>query len=227
MGKYNNILNMDTDNSASLILKNISPNTRVLEFGPGNGYMTKYMKEALNCDVAIVEIDKEDGEAAGTYASQTFIGDSFGDIEKYFWMDLGQVDHIIFSDVLEHLNNPWKVLKESTYLLKKEGSILISIPNVSHNSVIIDLINSKFNYRELGLLDNTHLRFFTRSSLLKMVSDAGLYVEQETNTFCAVEHTEFKNTFDDIPVAMADILKEREDGQLYQFVWKLKKYNSE
>lgn len=222
MGKYNNILNMETDNSASLILRNIRPNTKVIEFGPGNGYMTQYMKESLNCDVSIVEINEADGRMASAFAVDSFIGYFEGNIENYLWKNIDLCDHIIFADVLEHLNDPWKALNEAASILKPDGSILISIPNVSHNSVIIDLINDKFNYRELGLLDNTHIRFFTRTSLLKMVIDAGLYVEKEFNTFCAVEDTEFKNSLNDVPDSISSFLKNRIDGQLYQFVWELK-----
>lgn len=224
MGKYNQIIDIEAHSSVSHILKGIRPYSNVLEFGSSSGYMTKYMKEILGCQVDIVEINRDDGLEALQYANQALIGLVEGDIEKYMWVDWVDYtfDHIIFSDVLEHLNDPWRVLKTAASLLEEGGSIFISVPNISHNSVIIDLINNKFDYRDLGLLDNTHLRFFTRSSLVKMVEDAGLYVEKEMNTYCAVEHTEFKNTLEDVPESVAEILKNREDGILYQFVWELK-----
>ncbi len=223
MGKYTHMLDMDGDNSAAQILRQVAPNTTVLEFGPASGYMTEYMKETLNCDVHIVEINEEDGKEASQFAKSALIGPVDGDIEDYNWTGIEPCDYIIFADVLEHLYNPWQVLEAATALLKEGGSILISIPNISHNSVIIDLINGKFNYRELGLLDSTHIRFFTRESLLYMVQYAGLRVEKEMNTFCAVEHTEFKNNLTDVPEEVSKALQERPDGILYQFVWELKK----
>jgi len=223
MGKYTHLLDIAGDNSAAQILRQVAPNSTVLEFGPASGYMTEYMKESLNCDVHIVEINEEDGKEASQWAKSALIGSKDGDIEDYNWTEIEPCDYIIFADVLEHLYNPWQVLQTSTALLKDGGSILISIPNISHNSVIIDLINGKFNYRELGLLDNTHIRFFTRESLLFMVDYAGLRVEKEMNTFCAVEHTEFKNNLTNVPEEVVKVLQERPDGILYQFVWELKK----
>lgn len=224
MSKYHQKIDIDAHNSTSHILKAINQNSTVLEFGSSSGYMTQYMKDFLNCKVNIVEINAKDGEEASVWAETSFIGPEEGDIEKFYWKNkINLYDHIIFSDVLEHIRNPWLILKESINLLKKDGTILISVPNIGHNSVLIDLWNGKFNYRELGLLDNTHIRFFTRESLEKMVSGAGLYLNKEMNTFCAVENTEFLNSLDDIPELVAKHLKKRLDGTLYQFVWELKK----
>src|SRR6185369_625943 len=210
MGKYTHEVDMNSDNSAAQILRNVTPNSTVLEFGPASGYMTKYMKEILNCKTYIVEFDYDDGMEASKYADHYMVGPSIGDIENYQWIYwTGPFDHIIFADVLEHLRDPWKALNKAKDLLKEDGSILISIPNIGHNSVIIDLINGKFNYRETGLLDNTHLRFFTRESLTKMVEEAGLYVAKEINTYCAVEHTEFKNNLTDVPEGVSQVLQDR------------------
>ena len=222
MGKYNNVLNMHTANSASLLLRSVKPYTTVLEFGADNGYMTQYLKETLKCKVHIVEINQENAEIAKQYADSCLMGDHDGDIEKYLWTGIEKCDHIIFADVLEHLTNPWKALHESSKLLKENGTILISVPNVGHNSVIIDLINNKFDYRELGLLDNTHLRFFTRISLTRMVQDLGLQISREMNTYCDVKHTEFGNDYSDVAPEIENILRAREDGNIYQFVWELK-----
>lgn len=214
---------MDSDNSASLILRSVKANTTVLEFGPGNGYMTQYLKEQLNCNVHIVEMNEEDIDQAIHYSASALVGPDKGNIENYHWKNIEKCDHIIFADVLEHLYYPERVLKEAVSLLKDDGSILISIPNISHNSIIIDLINGKFEYRELGLLDNTHIRFFTRASLQKMVDNVGLFISKETNTFCKVEDTEFKNYYDNVDDEIASILSNRPDGILYQFIWELKK----
>lgn len=223
MSKYTHALDMTGDNSASLILRQVKPNSSVVEFGPASGYMTQYLKETLNCKVIIVEIDYNDGVEASKYANESLIGYPNGDIEMWQWINFDPVDCIIFADVLEHLRDPWQVLKRAASIIKDDGSIFISVPNIGHNSVIVDLINGKFNYRETGLLDNTHLRFFTRESLLQMVADSGLYVEKEMNTYCAVSDTEFKNNLTDVPEEVSKVLQERPDGILYQFIWELKK----
>ncbi len=224
--KYDFELDMVGENSNSIILREVKQDSNVLEFGPAHGRMTKYLKEALNCKVSIVEKDLEPGNQAAQFAEYSLIGDNLGDIEKYYWVkppgDL-KYDHIIFADVLEHLYNPWEVLSKSKDLLADNGTILISIPNIAHNSVLIDLFNGKFEYREIGLLDNTHIRFFTNSSLLEMVDRAGLHVDKFMNARNVVENTEFNNSFSDVPDEVAEFLKERPLGDVYQFVWSLKK----
>lgn len=223
MSKYSNTLYMHSDNSAANILRQVRPNSTVLEFGASNGYMTQYLKETLNCRTIVVELDEEDGNKAKQWADQAFLGPISGDIERYQWTDLENADHIIFADVLEHLHDPWRVLKEATKLLKPDGTILLSIPNVSHNSVIIDLLNGNFEYRELGLLDSTHIRFFTRKTLLSMIGDVGLKLTNEANTYCGVGGNEIKNAMYDVPPGVSSFLAQRQDGSLYQFVWECSK----
>lgn len=226
MYKYNFELDMIGNNSNSIILREISSDSEVLEFGPAHGRMTKYLKETLNCKVTIVEKDIESGTEASNFSDYFLIGDHWGDIEKYNWLDDLQIsnkkfDYIIFADVLEHLYDPWKTLSSVKNLLKDDSRILISIPNVSHNSVIIDLINNKFEYREIGLLDNTHIRFFTYTSLLNMVHKAGFSIKKVLDAHNVVENTEFQNSFDDVHNDITKHLKLRKYGDVYQFIWSL------
>jgi 2-polyprenyl-3-methyl-5-hydroxy-6-metoxy-1,4-benzoquinol methylase len=227
-GKYDFTLDMDTENSNSAILKNIAPNSKVLEIGCAYGRMTKYLKENLHCRVTIVESDMTAANIACQWADNNHSGAHFGNIESEIVRDRivnyaeETFDYIIFADVLEHLHEPQIVLNEIKKLLNPEGSIWISVPNISHNAVLIDLWNDKFTYREAGLLDNTHLRFFTESSLDKMVKDCNLVVNKAFNLKNVVENTEFKNSYDDVPATVALLLKRRDHGETYQFVWELK-----
>jgi 2-polyprenyl-3-methyl-5-hydroxy-6-metoxy-1,4-benzoquinol methylase len=227
MSKYNFDLDMDSKNSNSVILHNIKPNSKVLEIGCAHGRMTKYLKETLNCEITIIEKDAYAGGIASQWAASNFIGNKTGDVEKellpYLYEKYAtRYDYIIFADVLEHLYNPKSVLQDSKLLLKPHGSIWISIPNIGHNSVLIDLWNNKFEYRSVGLLDDTHIRFFTEPSLRKMVIDSGFRVSKEINLRNAVENTEFNNSFDDVPEEIVSSLKDREFADIYQFVWQLK-----
>ena len=83
-------------------------------------------------------------------------------------------DCIIFVDVLEHLKDPWTVLKNVTNFLTNSGFIITSIPNVRHYTTIINLVKGYWLYRERGIHDKTHLRFFTFKNIKKMLLDAGL-----------------------------------------------------
>lgn len=89
----------------------------------------------------------------------------------------GFFDYIIFGDVLEHLRNPLEVIKYCRNLLNENGCILASIPNLMHISVISQLLNGRFTYTESGLLDKTHIHFFTYDEMVKMFYDAQYQVE--------------------------------------------------
>lgn len=228
MSKYNFDLDMSTDNSNSLILRQIKPESKVFEFGCAHGRMTRYLKETLNCTVYVSEIDKESGKSASQWADQSYIGKA-GDLEnpKFFEKlsdnNIDNFDYIIFADVLEHLRDPRSVLKSAMNLLKPDGSCWVSIPNIAHNSVLIDLWNHKFTYRDVGLLDDTHIRFFTVMSLHQLILDLGLKPGFKHALRNPVENTEFKNSYNDVPEAVAQELKKRLHGEIYQFVWEIKK----
>lgn len=226
--KYDFELDMIGENSNSLILREVKPDSKVLEFGCAHGRMTKYLKEQLNCSVYIVEKDAVSGKQASNYADISLTGES-GDIENYRWFNLFksyqvEFDYIIFADVLEHLYDPWKVLAATISFLKPEGRVLISVPNIAHNSVLIDLLNDKFDYRKVGLLDNTHIRFFTQKSLQEMVSQAGFKIDKVLDAKNVVENTEFNNSYKDLPDEVSSFLKQRTNGEIYQYIWSLSKY---
>ncbi|MBY0220375.1 bifunctional 2-polyprenyl-6-hydroxyphenol methylase/3-demethylubiquinol 3-O-methyltransferase UbiG [Paenibacillus illinoisensis] len=227
MLKYDVDLNENSDDSLSLILQNIKRNSIVLEFGPATGRMTKYLKEVLNCKVYIVELDPESAEMASQHSEDCLVGD----IENFEWLkyfDDIKFDYIIFADVLEHLYDPQKVLSESKRLLNANGSIFISIPNVAHNSIIIDLINNKFNYQKIGLLDNTHIRFFTYYSLMEMFENVFLKPVKTLATYNRPHDTELHNNYDCVNEGMLEfLLKNKEFGEVYQFVFELKRASNE
>lgn len=85
-------------------------------------------------------------------------------------------DCLIFADVLEHLVDPWAVLAAWAATLKSGGTVVLSLPNVGHHSVLNDLVAGRWDYVEAGVLDRTHLRFFTRASAIALARDAGLEV---------------------------------------------------
>ncbi|MCB2312010.1 glycosyltransferase [Clostridium tagluense] len=226
MSKYNFELDLDSENSLSTIINMIKPKSKVLEFGPANGRMTKYLSENLNCSIDIVEIDESAGREALQYSNKSFVGEDLGDIEKYKWLEElknERYDYIVFGDVLEHLYFPSKALKLCNRILKDSGSIIISAPNIAHNSVIIDLINDEFKYNEVGLLDNTHISFFSYKSLIRMIEGSGYKTVIEKATHCRVGENEIDNNYNCVSKECAKSLRKRDKGNLYQFVFEVKK----
>jgi O-antigen biosynthesis protein len=104
-----------------------------------------------------------------------------GDIESpelYEQISAERFDVIAFGDVLEHLRDPEGVLVKMCRLLSSEGYVVASIPNVAHRSVRLSLLFGEFNYSDAGLLDRTHLRFFTRKTVELMVVEAGFRIAE-------------------------------------------------
>jgi 2-polyprenyl-3-methyl-5-hydroxy-6-metoxy-1,4-benzoquinol methylase len=96
-------------------------------------------------------------------------------------------DYIIFADVLEHLYHPGKVLRNMRGYLKPGGRILCSIPNMLHASVMIPLLQGDFSYQDAGILDKTHIRFFTLQSVYQLMAQSGYRVESVRGTRGAEE----------------------------------------
>ncbi|OYZ49669.1 MAG: hypothetical protein B7Y13_03605 [Sulfurovum sp. 24-42-9] len=222
MNKYDCDLNLDDRNSLSVLIQQVKPNSTVLEFGPANGRMTKYIKEQLNCKVYAVEIDESAAKDAAPYTERIII-DS---IENYSWQKEFEgikFDYIVFADVLEHLYYPEKVLSSVKDFLKTDGSILISIPNIAHNAIIINLLKDEFNYSPTGLLDDTHIRFFTKKTFDQLIEKAGLFRAFETAIFKNPENTEFCNSYDELPLEISSYLQESNHGEIYQLIYEVKK----
>lgn len=167
------------------VLDKIPQGSSILEFGPASGYMTRYLKEQLNCEVTIVELDPECAESASKYAADCFVG-SAEDVGWSEWLGDRQFDAILFCDVLEHLRSPWDTLKWTTSHLKDDGSIFCSIPNVAHHTVIAHLLENEFEYFQYGLLDITHIRFFTARSIKDMLKYCDLKAVDQGNTSLAL-----------------------------------------
>ena len=204
------------------ILHWVTPHARVLEFGPAMGYMTRYMKETLHCNITAVELSEEMAEYAKQYTEKIVIANL--DTDAWEKEIEGTFDYILFADVLEHLRNPEKVLQIAASFLKQDGSILTSIPNIGHSAILMSLLDGEFNYTDYGLLDNTHIHFFTRNSISKMMSNCELGCVSERNTTENPGNTEQKKFFIKHLSSIPSIINKK-DILIYQFVnqWKRKK----
>ena len=225
MSKYDYKYEVDIEDYSSIgqILGMINPRSTVLEFGCATGIMTRFMKEKLKCNVYIVEID----EKAYKDASKFAVGGYCGDIEKYEWLaelkDI-KVDYILFADVLEHLYYPQDVLRKVKGLLKDDGKLIFSVPNIAHGDLLINLYKNQFKYTPLGLLDDTHIRFFAYHSLKPLAEGAGYRIVREQYTSRGLFTTE---QADFIPEEERDkyetIMSEHQLSDVYQFVCQLEK----
>jgi len=145
---------------------------RILEVGCARGRLGQELKrQDPSRYVAGVELDSDAGQVAKERLDEVFVLDVQAGTPP---IEPGSLDCILFGDVLEHLVNPEDVLHRYRDLLAPDGIVLCSVPNVQHFSVIKNLLRGDFMYQPFGLLDSTHLRFFTFMSFAKLMLDAGL-----------------------------------------------------
>lgn len=220
MGKYDFSFDMGQNDPNALILKRIQAGSVILEFGPYKGRTTKYLKENLGCKVYAVEIDKEAARECEKYTESILAAD----IEEYGWMqefsDI-RFDGIIFADVLEHLREPEKVMHMARQLLKEDGSIYVSIPNITHNSVLINMINNKFSYTPTGILDETHIHFWGYDDFIEFVYKIGMEPVVQNATYCGMDN-EIGVDYSHVSPVLQQELTKRRYGHVYQFVFEMK-----
>ncbi len=143
----------------------------ILDVGCGNGEMASQLKQKLNAEVWGIEYVQAAADKASSKLDRVLSGKVEDALDK---LPNNYFDTIIFADVLEHLTDPESVLAEIKKKLKVNGEIVASIPNIRHWSVLLDLIQGNWEYKDAGLLDRTHFRFFTRRSIVKMFNNLGI-----------------------------------------------------
>ncbi|AEF97063.1 class I SAM-dependent methyltransferase [Methanotorris igneus] len=156
------------------IVQLVGNNKKVLDVGCSAGHLSKVFKEN-GCEVVGIELDDESAKIARNYCIDVIKGDvetiNLNYPDEYF-------DVIVFGDILEHLKNPQTVLIKLRRYLKKDGYIVCSIPNIAHITVRLMLLMGKWEYEDVGLLDRTHLRFFTKKTAIKLAENAGFKIEE-------------------------------------------------
>ncbi|MGR9052553.1 MAG: glycosyltransferase [Gammaproteobacteria bacterium] len=171
--KYDFDIDMAEENSShAKLLERIQPGSSVLELGCATGYLSDILTHLRGCRVVGVEIDPDAAERARAHCEQVVVADLDNDDLKDRLAGRS-FDVILCADVLEHLKDPAKTLKSLTPLLAPEGRLLASVPNVAHASIRLELLQGHFDYEKLGLLDDTHLHFYTRDGLVNMLMEAG------------------------------------------------------
>jgi len=150
----------------------------VVEVGCGAGALgAEYKRVNTACTYTGIELS----EAAAARARERLDRVICGSVEALSSEALaavprGQVDCLVYGDVLEHMVDPWRVLKEHASWLAPGGQVLACIPNVQHLSVLVGLLRGQFRYQDEGLLDRTHLRFFTLEGVRELFAAAELAV---------------------------------------------------
>ena len=177
--RYAAPIDLDNTNDSRVVVLSCLPALpqRVLELGCSAGFMTKVMAEQGH-QVTAIEIDPVAASFARPFADRVLVGDldhvDSDGVHLLSELELGAYDTLIAADVLEHLRDPLGCLRRARELVKADGRVILSIPNVAHGDVRLALLAGRFDYRDDGLLDRTHTQLFTLEALVTMIRSAGL-----------------------------------------------------
>ncbi|MFH1041002.1 MAG: glycosyltransferase [bacterium] len=207
------------NNSRPEIQKMVSQKAKkILDVGCAAGHLGYELKKQLGAEVWGIEIVEDVANKAAKKIDFVINLAVENAIEK---LPDNYFDTIIFADVLEHLVNPEFVLEQIKSKLKDDGELIISIPNVLHWSVLLGLFNGKWEYQDAGILDKTHLRFFTKSSMIQMLNKIGYKVYYAFPTLLQQSFTfpvSFYNSLEEMGINNSTI---KEETNFYQFVFKV------
>ncbi|TBN03589.1 class I SAM-dependent methyltransferase [Hyunsoonleella flava] len=154
---------------------------KILDVGCATGTNGKYLlDQKIAAMVVGVEYNDLMAKDASKYYDEVFVGDLNSDefVERITKQKV-KFDYILFGDVLEHLINPLDVLKKLKTLLNSDGKVIISVPNIAHLELFIQVfVKGTWPKNKRGIFDSTHLRWFTKYDIHQLVKDANLNVIQ-------------------------------------------------
>ena len=221
--KYSAIVDLGNRNTShslmhELVVQLEKPPMSVLEVGCSSGYFGSTLV-ARGHHVTGVEPDRASFDAARLVLDEVFNGG----IDEFFETNPGrQFDAIIFGDVLEHLGAPEMTLRRSLHHLADGGAIIVSLPCVTHGSVRAMMLEGRWEYSERGLLDRTHVHFFSRKGVAGLMADAGLKIGKLHGIVVPIENVSDEYGMQLRPQSIAAVESLAEDGDVYTFQFVLR-----
>jgi methionine biosynthesis protein MetW len=163
---------LDTDEVSGIVTRMIPKGARVLEVGCGTGSLSRIVADTCSAEVVGIEPDLERAGRARMRGLEVHAGYLSSELIH----KIGLFDVVLLADVLEHLSSPQTMLLMSRKTLRAGGAAIVSVPNVAHWSVRADILRGRFQYQPSGIMDVTHLRWFTLNTLLELIASSGFEV---------------------------------------------------
>ena len=204
-------------NSLTVLATHVPPGARALDLGCGSGALGRFLASGGDRVIDGLTINPDEASLAARHYRHIEVADlETCDLTRLFAP--GGYDAIVCADVLEHIRHPERVLSACRTLLAPGGRVLLSIPNTGYAGLIAELMVGEFRYRPEGLLDETHLRFFTRQTLMRFLAAEGWVVIGIETIERPLPDSEFRIAFDALPPAAARHLLALPDALSYQFI---------
>jgi SAM-dependent methyltransferase len=199
----------------------MAPGARVLDVGCGPGNLARVL---VGSAASIVGVDRDRNalEEARPFCDAVYAIDL--ETETFETALAGQqFDAIVFADVLEHLRNADALLSSAKHILAPGGAVFASLPNVAHGAIRLALMRGDFTYQRLGILDDTHIKFYTRASIEEMFARNGYEIEKMLRTTAPIfAESDLVPMLrrDDFPQALVDEVESDPDSETLQVVVK-------
>lgn len=196
---------------------------RVLDVGSGPAIVSTVLQREAGKQVTCLDLDGEALAVAAEQGLETVVADL--ESEQVFEALAGrEFDTVVLADVLEHLRDPAGLLERvlRTGLLAPDGQLVISVPNATHGSVLAELVAGDFRYTTTGILDYTHLRWFTLRSLTRLLEGVGLGVVTVLRTTRGIGHLGTARTTEAV-ATVAALTRELPEVDTYQYVVRVRR----
>jgi predicted TPR repeat methyltransferase len=189
--------------------------------GCGYGVISRQLKLAQNCSVVGIEYDEQSAAHARPWLEQLIVAD----LDRSDWLSgiSGKFEAILAADVIEHLRDPAALLHHLRGLLAEDGALILSVPNLGHAGVIAELLCGRFEYKETGILDETHLRFYTWQTVEAQLNSVGFEVTHREPVNAPGSHEQFFEHWVKLPAAMREMLSAHPLANVFQYVLKARR----
>jgi methionine biosynthesis protein MetW len=165
------------DDAHSILMSLIPADSRVLELGCATGYLSGYMTSELGCRVTGLEYDAGAAAVAAARAAEAHAVDLDAPDALAPAAGSAPYDVLLAAAVLEHLKYPERLLQHARDLLRPGARVIVSLPNIAHWQIRLKLLAGRFDYADYGIMDRTHLHFYTPATGRALVEGAGYTVD--------------------------------------------------
>jgi 2-polyprenyl-3-methyl-5-hydroxy-6-metoxy-1,4-benzoquinol methylase len=218
--RYEYEVDLDSGTAPARVVHMVGQGKRVLEIGAGPGSITRVLIDAAGCHVTAAEIDTDALNILSSFCEHVYQVD----LNDISWPRIlkgeGPFEVIVAADVLEHLYDPWSSLKAARELITDDGYIVVSLPHAGHSAILACLMEDDFEYRDWGLLDRTHIRFFGMNNIQCLFEEAGFKIIDAEFVNVRPESTEFAERWQRLPRRVRRTLTGNRFGMVYQVVVK-------
>lgn len=225
MGKelYGKVDPSEANSSHAKMLNFCSENKRVIDFGCWKGAVSSELKKR-GCYVLGIEVDPEAAETARGICDRVVVAD-LDTLDLPEALGGMKYDVGLFGDVIEHLKDPKRILVQMREALSPGGFVIVSVPNVAHITVRLKLLMGDFDYMDVGILDDAHLKYYTRKSITSLLETCGYLVESMDWTELRIPDKEIREMLDPLQLGnLEEVLKALSSWEAIAFQYIVKAF---